>query len=146
MIFAQSVSSAPTLACSHWPETCPLSRPLWDLDVGALKEESCNQNVLEKSGPGGLQRAFSRCCVDMAVPTPTTCLQLLVTQWPFSQEKTPQGACSVTVMPIVQPETDKHSSCSTFYTPSSEAMCTIKLSPWLLVGHSCLYSVCYIGG
>lgn len=32
-------------------------------------------------------------------PTPTTSLQPLLTQWPFSQEKTPQGACAVTVMP-----------------------------------------------
>lgn len=82
----------------------------------------------------------------MAVSTLTTFLKLLVTQWPFSQEKTPQGACSMTVMPILQPETDKHSNCSMFHTPSSEAICTIKLSPWLLVGHGCLCSVCYIGG
>lgn len=114
---------------AHLPQPLPevrsqkpaLSRPPWDLEVGrAERKAGIESRCFGESGPGGLQSAFSRCCVDMAIPTPATCLRPLVTPRPFSQEKTPQGACSVTVTPVLQPETEDCSRCSAAQTPPWE--------------------------
>lgn len=68
VVLAQLSSSTPLLACSHWPETYPLCRLLWDREVGAGREQSQNQDILENLARGGLHRTFSRCCVDSVCP------------------------------------------------------------------------------
>lgn len=91
----------------------PGQKPALPLDhSGTWWRGELESRCFEESGPGGL-RVFSRCCVDVAVAAPTTCLQPLVAQWPVSQEKTPQRACSVThASPTTRDE--EHSSCSAF--------------------------------
>lgn len=82
VVFAQSSSSAPTLAYSHWPEICPLYRPMWNLEVGAGREESWNQDL--ENLVLGIFREHSTGAVWMWL----SLLLPLVTRWPFSQEET----------------------------------------------------------
>ena len=70
VVLAPSRSSAPTLACHHRPETCPLSRPLWDLEVGAGGEESQNQDVLENLARGSSESILQLLCGHGPAPLP----------------------------------------------------------------------------
>lgn len=136
---AQSSSSAPTFTCCHRPEPCSLFRALWDLGVRAGGEESQNPAVVENLAPGVFREHSPGAAWAWPVPTPTICLQPLVTQWPFSLEKTPQGACSVTVTPILPPATEGHSC---ILTPPWEPSRTVPLGVPAVVqcDQRCLWS------
>lgn len=77
-------------------------------------------------------------------PMPTISLESTVAEVvTFFQEKTPQGACSVTIRPILGPETEGHQLLC-ILTPPWEPSGTVPLAsngPWLA-----MFCGCCIGG
>lgn len=70
-------------------------------------------------------------------PTPTISLESTVAETVTFFQKTPQGACSVTIRPILGPETEGHQLLCILTPPWDH----LELSLWLLVGHGRLCSV-----
>lgn len=124
MVLVRLGASAPPL--SRVIDDGPPSGPPGTSEWGQAEGRTSSRHF-GGSGPGGLQRTHSRGFVDMACPHIHHLPPAMVTRQPFSQEKTPLGACSVLVLP----------SCVLGLRVTPVALCCI-LSPASLCMKNCL--------
>lgn len=129
LVKASKFSHGVFVQCSSSPHPClkSLTRNLpsldtWDREVGPGREEGWDQTFW-RLWPWGSSGSILQCCVDMAVPTPTTCLRPPGTQRP-SPRKRQSGSRSVTVTQALRPEAEEPCNCSAFCAPAG-SVCTI---------------------